>query len=91
MEIIKILAKKLGKKIGISPPAARGLLKLAIKDELGSFINYNNLKYEQYESIIENSLRERLKKLDIKNIDEIVNYLLEKKKEYQSLITMERV
>lgn len=91
MEIINVLAEKLGKKIGISPAAARGLLKLAIKDELGSFINYKNLKYEQLESIIENSLRKRLEKLNIENIDQIINYLEDKKKKYQSLITMEKV
>jgi len=33
MEIIKYLGNQLAKKINISPPATRGLLKLAIKDE----------------------------------------------------------
>ena len=37
MEIYNYLGDILADKIKISPPAARGLIKLAIKDELGSF------------------------------------------------------
>ncbi|GAI01549.1 unnamed protein product, partial [marine sediment metagenome] len=37
MEIINYLGEYLSNIINISPPAARGLIKLAIKEELGSF------------------------------------------------------
>ncbi|TXT57279.1 MAG: hypothetical protein BAJALOKI2v1_490004 [Promethearchaeota archaeon] len=91
MEFINLLANKLGKKIGISSAAARGLLKLAIKDELGPFVDLNGLNYEKFDKIIHNSLKERLKVIGIEDIEEIIEYLAKKNKENQSLITMEKV
>lgn len=88
MEIIKYLGNNLAKKINISPPAARGLLKLAIKDELGPFKSLNQINFNDLKSVIENTLKLRLKKLEIPNSEILVEYLLHQLTKNQSLITM---
>ena len=91
MEIIKFLGDKLANKINISPPAARGLLKLAIKDELGPFKPISEINFNDFKSIMKNSLRLRLIKLDIPNNDILIEYMLYYLTKNQSLITMARV
>lgn len=91
MEIIKFLGDKLANKINISPPAARGLLKLAIKDELGPFKPISEINFNNFKSVMENSLRLRLIKLDIPNIDILIEYMLYHLTKNQSLTTMARV
>jgi hypothetical protein len=88
MEIIKYLGNQLAKKINISPPATRGLLKLAIKDELGPFKPLNQINFNDLKSVIENTLKLRLKKLEIPNSEILVEYLLHQLTKNQSLITM---
>ena len=91
MEIIKFLGDKLANKINISPPAARGLLKLAIKDEVGPFKPISEINFNDFKSIMKNSLRLRLIKLDIPNNDILIEYMLYYLTKNQSLITMARV
>jgi len=91
LEIIKFLGDKLANKINISPPAARGLLKLAIKDELGPFKPISEINFNNFKSVMENSLRLRLIKLDIPNIDILIEYMLYHLTKNQSLTTMARV
>ena len=91
MEIIKFLGDKLANKINISPPAARGLLKLAIKDELGPFKPISEINFNDFKSVMKNSLRLRLIKLDIPNIDILIEYMLYHLTKNQSLTTMARV
>ncbi|TFG15662.1 MAG: hypothetical protein EU535_01680 [Promethearchaeota archaeon] len=88
MEIIKYLGDKLSQQINISPPAARGLLKLSIKDELGPFIDLNQINYNDLCNVLHNSLKERLNKLEISNIEYIISYLLNELTLNQSLITI---
>lgn len=88
MEVIYILAEKLSQKIHISPPASRGLLKLAIKDEVGPFKPLNQLDYDDFKNSIEKALRMRLDKLNIKNPHEIIKYLIIELRSIQSLITI---
>lgn len=88
MEIIKYLGNQLAKKINISPPATRGLLRLAIKDELGPFKPLNQINFNDLKSVIENTLSLRLKKLEIPNSEILVEYLLHQLTKNQSLITM---
>ena len=89
MTIITHLGDKLASLISISAPAARGLIKLAINDEFGPFRQYPQINFEEYKSILENSLRVRLKNLNISNIDNIINQILDELTLKQSLITME--
>ena len=88
MEIIYILAEKLSQKIHISPPAARGLLKLSIKEEVGPFKPLNQLDYDDFKNSIEKALRMRLDKLSINNPNEIIEYLIKELRIIQSLITI---
>ena len=89
MTSITHLGDKLASLISISAPAARGLIKLAINDEFGPFRQYPQINFEEYKSILENSLRTRLKNLNISNIDNIINQILDELTLKQSLITME--
>ena len=65
MDIIKHLGSKLAELINISAPAGRGLIKLAIKDELGPFRPLNQVTFNEFKNTIENSLKKRLIKLEI--------------------------
>ncbi|TFG30286.1 MAG: hypothetical protein EU532_01485 [Promethearchaeota archaeon] len=91
MEIIKYLGEKLSEKVNISPPAARGLLKLAIKDEIGPFKPYFNLKLEDFELVITNSLKIRLINLNFQESENIVQYLIDELNKAQSLITLGKI
>jgi hypothetical protein len=88
MEIIKILGNKLAEKINVSSPAGRGLIKLAIKDELGPFKPLNQLEFIDFKNTIVNSLKKRLEKLEISSTNEIIDLLLDKLTKNQSLITI---
>ncbi len=88
MEIIKYLGSKLSESIELSLPAGRGLIKLAIKDELGPFHPINQLNYEKLVEIIKNSLKKRLVDLDVPNIEDVLDYLLDELNSNQSLITI---
>ena len=88
MEIIKYLGDKLSEQINISPPAARGLLKLSIKDELGPFTDLNKISYNDLCNVLKNSFKNRLIYLEISNYEFIINNLLNELTLNQSLITM---
>jgi len=91
MELIKSLGVVLADKINISPPATRGLIKLAIKDELGPFTVVQTVNLEDMQKTINNSLKKRLVKLAIQDVEMIIESLLTHLKENQSLITMANV
>ena len=88
MEIINILGKNLAKNLNISSPAARGLIKLSIKDEFGPFKPINQLNYEDFKLILNQSLKQRLQNLNVINLHVIVERLLEDLKQNQSVITI---
>ena len=88
MDIIKHLGSKLAELINISAPAGRGLIKLAIKDELGPFRPLNQVTFNEFKNTIENSLKKRLIKLEISTFELIVKYLVRELTDYQSLITI---
>jgi hypothetical protein len=91
LTIITHLGNKLSTLISISPAAARGLIKLAIKDEFGPFKPYNQLNYEDYKLTLNHSLKSRLQQLDVSQTDKIMGMLNEELFLKQSLITMEVV
>ena len=88
MEIINFLGDLLADHINISPPAGRGLIRLAIKDEVGPFKPLKQLNYDDLKATIQNSLKKRLIKLEISNYEDILNFILNELKTNQSLITM---
>jgi hypothetical protein len=91
MEIIKSLGELLADQISISPTAARGLIKLALKDELGPFTNLNKVNFNDMQKTISNSFKKRLDNLSIQNVEEITESMLSQLKHIQSLITMAKV
>lgn len=78
----------LAQKINISPPAARGLIKLSIKDELGPFKPYNQIDFADLKKTFENSLKRRLIKLEVQECESILDYILDELTLNQSLITI---
>jgi hypothetical protein len=88
LEIITLLAEKLASKIGMTPTATRGLLKLSIKDEVGPFKPIEQLDYDDLMEMINHSLKKRLDAIKADNINLIIEYLAKTLIENQSLITM---
>ncbi|MBD3255878.1 MAG: hypothetical protein GF383_12350 [Candidatus Lokiarchaeota archaeon] len=88
MEIINFLGGLISKNLDISPPAGRGLIKLAIKDELGPFSDHLKMSIEKYVIVIKNSLKIRLHALKIKNSSSITKFLIDKLIKSQSLLTL---
>ena len=91
MQIITYLADVLAEKIDKSPLATRGLIKLAIQDELGPFYPLNKINYNDLKSSIHNSLMERLVKLKIQDAERWIDLLLYELKNNQSLITFSNI
>ncbi|MBN1802613.1 MAG: hypothetical protein JW891_13960 [Candidatus Lokiarchaeota archaeon] len=91
MEIIKYLAEVLAQNINISSTATRGLIKLAIRDQLGPFYQFSQITYDDLKKTIQEALRNRLKVLKIQNFEDLTSFLLKELKLNQSLITMSRL
>ena len=91
MEIINLLGVILAQKIDISQAAARGLLKLSIKDELGPFKSYDEISLQNLKSVIENSLKRRLVRLEVSDLENLIQILVNVLIENQSLITISKV
>ncbi len=91
MEIINFLGEILSKKIGISPPAARGLIKLAIKDQIGPFSQIESLNFNSLKKVIENTLKDRLIKINVNNIPILIKELVEQLTKNQSLMVMDSI
>jgi len=90
MDIINHLGNIISEKIEISPAAGRGLIKLAIKDELGPFKSFNRLVLEDLKSVILNSLKKRFIQLKIKDPENLTKYMIEELIRNQSLIVIYR-
>ena len=91
MDIIYYLGNILANRINVSPTASRGLIKLSIKDELGPFSKFKLIKFEELKNAINNSLRIRLTKLNVRDLEDIIVILLKELTDNQSLITMANV
>ncbi len=97
IEIIKFLAEYLAVKLNFSPAAARGLLKLAIQDELGTYKQIEEITFHELKLVINNSFFKRLeklkseKKIDIPDISQVVKGTLNQLIEGQSLISLSRI
>jgi len=91
MEMIKYLSIILSEEVNLTTPASSGLIRLAIKDEIGPFKPIKQLNLEEYQKCLENALKERLKNLNVANIDQIIEKLVKELIQIQSLLTMENV
>ena len=88
MEIINVLAEILAENVKISQPAARGLFKLSLKDQIGPFKPLNQMEFKDFKDTINNALRERLVELKISNLEKLISNLNLQLIEKQSLISM---
>ena len=91
MEILNILAEFIAKEINISPPAARGLLKLSIKDQIGPFKPLNQINFRDLKNTINSSLKTRLINLDVSNVNLLIENLIQQLIDKQSLIPMTKI
>ena len=89
MEILNVIGNVISRELGISPPAARGIIKLSIKDEFGPFKPLRELKYSDMLLVINNSLRKRFITLNIENSEYILSILRKELIKNQSLFTLE--
>ena len=87
-DLISFLGEILSKKINKPVMPSTGLIRLAVKDEFKSNVKVNQLTYEDFQRIFQNSLKKRLEYLGITNLDTIIEELLIELKTNQSLITM---
>lgn len=83
------MGKIISRELNISPPAARGIIKLSIKDEFGPFKPLRELKYSDMLLVVNNSLRRRFITLKIKNCEQILSTLRKELNENQSLFSLE--
>ncbi|MFW9929761.1 MAG: hypothetical protein ACFFD1_10250 [Candidatus Thorarchaeota archaeon] len=91
MEIIKYFGAIIAENLQISPPAARGLIKLAIKDRYGPFKPLEQLTFNDYKEVLKNEVKTRLETIEINNIDELISRLINFLIENQSIITLGEV
>jgi hypothetical protein len=85
INFIKFFGETLSRKIGKDDLVSRGLILYAIKDEYGS---YDTVNFEILKQTFENSLKERLEKVNIANVDNICNEMIKELIKNQSLLTM---
>jgi hypothetical protein len=91
LSLIHFLGDILANELNISIYAARALLKLSIKDELGPFYDLNKINYSLIKKVVNNSLISRLKKLEIEKPENIIKIILNKLAQNQSLLTFESI
>ena len=91
IEIFKYLGDNIAEKIGMTPTATRGLIKLAVKDGVDPFKPMNQINYGNLKTVIKKDLKERLIKLDVQNVESIIDHTLNQLKNGQSLITMANI
>ena len=91
MEMIKYLSIILSEEVNLTPSASGGLIRLAIKDEIGPFKPIKQLDLKDYKTSCENALKKRLQKLGVDNIDQIIKRIVNELIQNQSLIIMENV
>ncbi len=91
VEIINYLGTQLAQMIKISPLAARGLIKLAIKDQLGPYFQFETIKFQELKVTIKNALKLRIQKFKDIETDKIIKKMEEELISNQSLIAMSNI
>jgi len=89
--IIHIFSEILSKKINKSLIPTAGLMRLAVKDTFPKKDDYSDLSFKEVRETFSKGLKERLKKISIENVDELIEEMLSELKKHQSLFTMARV
>lgn len=81
----------LSNNIEISQTATIGLIKLAIKDQLGPYFPLNQVTYDNLKMTIQDSLKKRLIKLKVQKTDSLIDLLVSELTNNQSLITLSEI
>ncbi len=82
---VSFLGEKLAIEINIEPIAGKGLIRLAIKDDLGEAQDINIQKLRK---VIKNGLKNRLEKINVENVNSVITKLDSLLISNQSLFTI---
>jgi hypothetical protein len=88
LRLLNILGNFLAKNTYLSPPAARGAIKLAIKEQLDPFKPLNQINYGDMKKVIQNSLKNRLFTLKMQFVELLSKVMLQQLIRGQSLISL---
>jgi hypothetical protein len=90
-EVVTLLGTQLSRSIHKPVLVCKGLVRLAFKDAgLDLLLSQNALELLEINFVIENHLKQRLEKLRIENVDEIVASLSLDMTRSQVILTMSR-
>jgi len=90
-EVIAFLGNKLSEIIQRPVPLSKGFIRLAFKDAgLALLLSQNALDLMEINFVIENHLKQRLEKLKIENVNDIVSSLSNEMIRSQVILTMSR-
>jgi len=84
--IIQFFGEKLAEEIKRTTLPCQGLLRLAIQDKQ---LDPNKLTFKQMQHVFDTSLRERLKRFRIQNIDTVVTKMNVELIDNQSIFTIQ--
>ncbi|MFX0023055.1 MAG: hypothetical protein ACFE9S_12080 [Candidatus Hermodarchaeota archaeon] len=90
-EMFRYLCNILSEELHLTPPASAGLIRLAIKDQFGPFKPIEQLNFKDYKEICNNALKDRLVRIKVHNIEQIIERIVIQLVQNQSLIIMENV
>ena len=88
---IHIFSEILSKKIDKSLIPTAGLMRLAVKDTFPNKMDHTDLSFKEVKQVFSMGLKQRLEKLLIKNVEDIIKEMISELKKHQSLFTMARV
>jgi hypothetical protein len=89
--MLRYLSNILSEELNLSLPASAGLIRLAIKDQFGPFKPIEQLNLKDYKTVCNDALKARLHKIDVHDFEQIIERILIKLVQNQSLIIMENV
>jgi N-formylglutamate amidohydrolase len=90
-DILDYISTLLGGLITTPIAAAKGLLRLSIKDAFPDKEDANDLRLEDFHAVFDTALRTRLERVKFKKVDDIIAKLHSSLASNQSLLTMMRV
>ena len=85
MSFFKFFRNILSKKIGKADIVGQGLILCAVQDEFGST---DGITFDMLKKTFENSLKERLEKVKISNVENVCAEMVKELIKNQSILTM---
>ena len=84
MDVIGFLGERLAELTEKPTPVAMGFVRLAIRDSIGS--DYDLINYDSLRKVLETSLRARLTRIRMPDVDGIIDGMLRELVDIQSMI-----